>query len=278
MSLHDVLEDPVELNLIEGAERALRLFTHDPRGDLVSEILLRERCWEPFESRLLLACLRPGAIAVDVGANLGYFSVLWCLAAVKVAKVFAFEPAADNYALLLKNLALNDCEPDVMAFRAGLGERNESATLYRSSSNLGDHQLEAGVSDRECEPVEVLAGADVLARHVSRIDLVKIDTQGTETAVVKGLLPLLAASTPRLQILVELTPFALRRAGSSGRELVTELASLGLPMAIVDHVEGRVVPHSPEALCRWSDNVDACAGDEGFMNILVGECPRGFST
>ena len=54
----------------------LRLRLHPAGTDLVSDRLRETRLWEPFETRLCLALVGPGAVCVDVGANLGYFTVL----------------------------------------------------------------------------------------------------------------------------------------------------------------------------------------------------------
>lgn len=268
--------EPLTLSPLSGVAEPLQLFTHDPDLDLVSAVMHREGAWEPFESELLVACLTPGAIVVDVGANLGYFSLLLAQAEVPVQQVFAFEPAAANYELLQRNIALNDCGERVTAIHAALGTADGDAVLHLSEDNLGDHQLVPSETGRQTEPVRILAGDAYFAGRMERADVVKIDTQGTEAAVVSGLWQLLQRSRPALQMLIELTPFALRHAGSTGRALVELLAELALPLAIVDHENRRVVPESAEALCRWCDNVDSTPQDQGFMNIFVGEIPPAF--
>ena len=268
------VDSPLQLKPIAGLGRDMRLWTHDPATDLVSDILHRQRRWEPCETRLLLACLTPGAVCVDVGANLGYFSVALALAAVPVARVLAFEPAADNFNLLARNAELNGCGHKLEAYPLALGEVAGTAELYRSADNFGDHQLCSLDHGRNREAVRVEVGDRFLGARADRLNGVTSDTQGTEAAVVRGLASLLRASREQLHLLVELTPFALRTAGSSGRELVSLLAELDLPMAIVDHLEDRIVPETPEALARWCDNVDATEGDEGFMNIFVGAVPQ----
>lgn len=268
---------PVTLHPLPGLRAPLRLYTHDPAADLVSARLHAERAWEPFESRLLLACLAPEAVALDVGANLGYFALLFALATARPQRVVAVEPAADNFALLSANLSLNDCVERVTALPLALAQRDGNGRLHRSADNLGDHQLHGGDGERRAETVVLRAGAPLLREAgLERIDLLKVDTQGAESAVLRGLWPLLERSADGLRAVVELTPWSLRAAGSSGRELVSLLAALELPLAIVDHVAGRVVPHSAEALCRWSDNVDACPGDRGFMNLFAGTVPPRF--
>lgn len=262
----------VSLRPLPGLARAPVFEVHDPSIDLVSRRMVADQIWEPFESTLWMACLRDDDVVVDVGANLGYFSVLAACAESRVRAVQAFEPAASNVKLLRKNIARNDAVI-VEAHPCALGDSTQSMELHLSGDNLGDHQLygEEGVRNRES--VLMVRGDEYLADKVSRIDLLKVDTQGTECSVIRGLLPLLAESGGRLRILLELTPYSLRRAGDSGRALIEALDTLGLPMAIVDHIENRVVPSTAEALATWCDNVDSVAGDEGFMNIFLGEIP-----
>lgn len=264
---------PVRLKSIAGLARPLALYTWDPDADLVSARLWQERAWEPFETRLWVRAQRRGDTVVDVGANLGYFSLLSAVAKRRAGRVVAFEPAADNHALLTENLRLNDCQARVEVVQAALGACSGPGTLQRSEVNRGDHQIFRGDGDRAGEAIQVLAGAEALAGRVDRIDLLKIDTQGSEAAVVAGLWPLLEASRLSLRLLLELTPFSLALAGSSGRALLERLADLDLPMAIVDHVGHELVPSDPERLAHWCDNVAATPGDRGFMNIFVGHAP-----
>ena len=119
--------------------------------------------------------------------------------------------------------------------------------------------------------VALVRGAEWFADRESKLDVVKIDVQGHEHAVVEGLLPLLAASGEGLRLLLELSPRSLRRAGSSGRALIESLATLDLPFHIVDHIEHRLVACSGAELATWCDNVDSCPDDEGFMNIFLGQ-------
>lgn len=265
----------VRLAPIRGLRCDLTLQTHDPSTDLLSRKLHAERQWEPFETKLWVASQQAEAVVVDVGANLGYFSLLSAQHERKASRIFAFEPAADNVALLSYNLDLNDAQRCVDVHAIALGDCDTNGSLHRNEDNRGDHQIYPGDGERVKESIAVRQGADLLSPMVSHINLLKVDTQGSEYGVILGLLPLLRASGDGLRILLELTPYSLRLANSSGRALVTLVASLGLPLWIVDHIEHRLVPSDAEALCEWSDNVDSVSGDRGFMNIFVGIAPQG---
>jgi FkbM family methyltransferase len=226
--------------------------------------------WEPYETSLLLGLLRPGDVFVDVGANIGYFSVLAASVVGAQGAVFAFEPDPDNYRLLCANAGLNGLDCSITAVEAALSDVAGEGQLYLSEDNLGDHQVYAGDEPRNSVPIALHHGSQYLAGRVQRLDLLKIDTQGSEFQVIAGLLPLLMDLQHKPHIIVELTPHSLRQAGASGRALIEMLAKLELPFWIIDHIECRLEASSAEELARWCDNWDEVAEARGFINILVG--------
>ena len=214
---------------------------------------------------------------MDVGANIGYFTVIAASRVGDSGRVFAFEPGPENFSLLQANLALNGLEMRVEAVHAALSDTEGAGRLYLSEDNLGDHQIYASGENRESVQVSLINGTDQLQHRIIRLDLLKVDTQGSETLVMSGLMPLLHRLPSLPRILIELTPLSLREAGSSGRELIELLATLGQPFWIVDHIERRLADSSESELAQWCDDVAAVAGDRGFMNILVGPAPAAYS-
>ncbi|GAB3270907.1 FkbM family methyltransferase [Parahaliea aestuarii] len=255
---------------VPGLGQGAVLRVHGESDRCISRQLLEQGIWEPFETSLVQRFLGSGDVFVDVGANLGYFTVLAAHRVGPGGRVFAFEPDPANFALLQDNIERNACAAWAQAVRAGLAACDGAAHLHLSDDNLGDHQLFDTGEGRNSVAVSLLDGGAWLAQRSDRIAMIKIDTQGYEHEVMRGLLPLLQRLPQVPRILIELTPLSLRQAGSSGRALVTLLAELGQPLWIVDHVEHRLVLSSAGELARWCDNVDACPGDAGFMNLLVG--------
>jgi FkbM family methyltransferase len=274
LSGYRMLTPPVELR-VPGLARSLRLHVHGDADRHVSRRLREEGIWEPYETALVLAALQPGDVFVDVGANIGYYPVIAAGNVGPGGAILAFEPDPDNFRLLEENLRLNGCDQVATAFRAGLADTAGPGHLYLSEDNAGDHQIFATGGDRRSLAVTLHNGADFLRSRVTRLDLLKVDVQGAEYAVMAGLLPLLVALPRVPRIIIELTPLSLRQAGSSGRALIELLATLGQPLWIIDHIEHRLAACSPTELARWCDDVDAVAGDMGFMNILVGPAVPG---
>jgi FkbM family methyltransferase len=264
---------PVTLRL-PGLSASVQMFVHGPEDKHVSQKISRDGVWEPYESSLVLSRLHCGGVFVDVGANIGYFTVIGASHMGEGGRVYAFEPDPKNFHLMEKNCAHNSLQSRIHAVRAGLSSEDSAGQLYLSEDNLGDHQIYASTGGRAHVDITLYHGARYLQSQLQRdkiakIDLIKVDTQGSEFAVMAGLMPLLQSLDPVPTLLIELTPYSLRQAGSSGRELIELLAQLQQDFWIVDHVEHQLVLSSAEALAQWCDNVDAVEGDEGFMNILV---------
>ena len=258
---------------VPGLTVDLAMYIHGERDRHVSRRLREEGVWEPYETSLVLQLLQPGHVFVDVGANIGYFSLLAATRVGDSGTVYAFEPDPSNYALLMASAKHNGLAHIICAEQAGLAETAGEAKLYLSEDNLGDHQIFATDHSRESKAINLLRGSDYLGSRIQRLDVLKVDTQGSEFGVIQGLMPLLLRLDMPPRIIIELTPFSLRQCGSSGVALITLLSELGQPMWIIDHIEHRLVRSSADELSQWCDNVDAVSGDEGFMNILVGQAP-----
>ncbi len=256
---------------VSGLHPPLELFVHGPQDRYVSQRLRDDGIWEPFETELVSALLTPGAVFADVGANIGYFTLLGAHWVGPDGAVIAVEPDPANAALLRRSLQYNALEGRVTLIQGAFAEQAGEGQLYLSEDNLGDHQTypESG-SARASLSIQTFNGSDCMRGQCERLDLLKVDTQGSEAQVVAGLLPWLHALPSPPQILIELTPFSLREAGSSGRALIAMLTQFDQPFWIVDHIEHRLVPSSANDLAQWCDNVQATPGDRGFMNILVG--------
>ncbi|MFK8022139.1 MAG: FkbM family methyltransferase [Pseudomonadales bacterium] len=260
-------QETVELALAEPLS-PLTLCIHGEQDQHVSKTLRETAVWEPFESHLILERLQRGATFVDVGANIGYFSVLAAQQVGAAGQVFAFEPDPANVALLRQSIALNELR-NCDVIEAGLSSTDQKAQLFLSENNFGDHQIYAHGNARQSVDIELLNGTSYLRPRLSRLDFLKVDVQGAEIEVMAGLMPLLLELNAYPDVLIELTPYSLVQAGGSGRQLIELLARLNLPFWIVDHIEHDLVASTAEELAVWCDNVESCGDDQGFMNIML---------
>jgi FkbM family methyltransferase len=169
-------------------------------------MLLTKRVIEPELTDRLIGSLRPGDCFVDVGANMGYFSVLASRIVGDGGSVLAFEPCQANLNSLLRNVKLNRCR-NVNIFSIALSDavsRHEMAAppFYNwGVATLGGSDL-GEKSSLFAFPFDSLAWpADVLAR----ISLIKIDTEGHDLNVLHGMQSLLGRNM-QLKVMCELSP------------------------------------------------------------------------
>ncbi len=150
---------------------------------------------------------------VDVGANVGSYSVLAC--AVRGARGFCFEPVPATYRRLVDNLRLNDLLERVVPLNVGLGER-DTELVFTTGENCMNHVLASGESATATISVPVRTLDAVLAG--ARPAIMKIDVEGFELPVLRGAAQTLADATLH-SVVMELNGSGTRY-GFSDRELV----------------------------------------------------------
>lgn len=223
-----VVTEPVQLKIsLGGAPIALHLFERD----FVSDIIRRDLYWELPQTKLLARHLKPTDTVLDIGANLGYFTVV----AARLARdgvVHAFEPDPDNFALLRRNCALNGCR-NVVLHNVALSNRAGAASLHQSGYNMGDHRL-APINNPASDATIALSPGDALLAALPRVDVIKCDTQGSEADVLDGLTQLIGRSTPKPLMLIEFEPLGLVAMGRSYRELLDCFDAWGYRYAFVN--------------------------------------------
>lgn len=157
---------------------------------------------------LLRKIVKPNDVFVDIGANIGYFSLLVAHNS-SSAKVVAFEPAADLYQKMKDNIALNKIE-NIMTVNAAVGKVNEEKELFISASdNLGMSSfVQPENYSGKKERVNVVTLDDWFkSSGLSKIDIIKLDIEGSEFAAIKGMTQILKEQKPIL--IVELNPETL---------------------------------------------------------------------
>jgi FkbM family methyltransferase len=203
-----------------------------------------ERGFDAVSSARLRSFLRPGMTVVDVGAHLGYYTLL---AARKVGQrgcVHAFEPCPVNLTLLRQNVDRYAAGNVIVhAVAAGQETATRSFRLAGSGDTAGfyEHPLAATTGVVSVEQVRV---DDLVSPPV---DLVKVDVEGAEMEVLAGM-SVLVGSGPGPALLLEWNPACLRAAGRDPRDLLEWLKDNGYRFEAIDEERGTVVP--VEALLR----------------------------
>ncbi len=237
----------------------------DTRDRYVAFKLWRTRAYEASETAFFVRFARPGLRVLDVGANIGYFSVLLGRAVGSTGKVLSLEPAPKTAAICRKNLEINGLLSTVQLLEVAAGPEPSTATLYvdrdhPSNNALYDHRL-GGSTLREARQVDVVRLDDVAA-EMGPIDLIKIDVEGAELSALKGARETMRGS-PTLVICCEVAPRWLRAAGHRPEDLLDEITSHGFEAYefTVDGVLAAIDPY------ERAENLERADAGENFCFI-----------
>lgn len=200
-----------------------------------------EGIYERSLTRIIRSLVSPGDISVDVGANFGWHTVSMAECVAKEGQVFAFEPNSEMFGVLEQNIALNDLESQTTAINAAVGEVEASGQLHAADgqSAIGYVSLDdSNGAGGPGESVKIVPIDDVLADHLSNISFIKIDAEGFEPFVLRGMRGVIASENPPA-IMVEFSPEALERQPHGTAGLLAQLREVDAVMTIEQ--DGRLV-------------------------------------
>jgi FkbM family methyltransferase len=171
---------------------------------------------------------------IDIGANIGMYSILAAKHSVAGSRVISIEPDDINCGFIRKSVAMNSCV-NVTIFQQAAGDYDGDAKLYINELNKADHRLYDEKSERPFKQIKVCQIDTLLAAEGDgfRVDLVKIDTQGFELKVFKGMQKTLS-SNPHIEIIIEFWPWGIAQAGDNPSELLDLILSHGFEIHKID--------------------------------------------
>ena len=164
----------VEWNIRNGTKYFLRLNAFD-------QIVLNEM-YILKEYKSLYRYIKPRSTVIDVGAHIGFFSVL-AARLNKDVKVISFEPFSENYSLLVKNVGANSLKDRVKTFPLGVGAKREKRKLYIHAVNSGGHSLYK--KSNKSISINLVSLQEVFrANNITVCDFLKMDCEGAEYEIL----------------------------------------------------------------------------------------------
>jgi FkbM family methyltransferase len=188
MLVGHMAQKTLTLKIKNGRSIKLSISNHEKKY-IVSEVI-EEDCYFPKIGRHDFN-LRPNDTVIDVGANVGIFTVYAATLASK-GKIYAFEPVKSNFNHLTKNIALNKLK-NVIIERVGISDSKRETTIFLERSNTGGHSLykekyENIETIRGTETINLITLQEVFDRYkIKNCNFLKIDCEGSEFDVIKGL-------------------------------------------------------------------------------------------
>jgi len=199
---------------------------------VISEFIKQRKIWAEAETRIFRELLKPGMVVIDVGANIGYFSLLASTLVGSGGTVHAFEPDPLNCRLLKKNIRLNRAS-NIKVIKAALSDNDERLSLFLNSDNKGDHRIwETNQESRKKIHIRAMTLDQYVKKTAIVPSFIKIDVQGAEGKVLNGMKDTLKQNSTT-NLLIEFWPTALRNCGTNPVELVQQIAKAGFTIRVV---------------------------------------------
>ena len=242
--------------LIRGSQMILA-----PQGSFAPIDLVRDK-FEIGTAKVFEETVQPGDCVLDIGANVGFFTLLAAKLAGPEGKVYAFEPEPSNYEVLLKNLALNNYD-QVEAIPKAVSSENGEAQLIISALDSGFHSLaHLNLPERGTVTVETITIDSFLEeRGWPQVDFIKMDIEGWEIAALDGMEQYFKRDGS-VKLVIEFCPWIMATVDVSPESFIERMESYGLDVNLItlDGVEPLDNSNLPEVLDRLTKK-------DGYANL-----------
>lgn len=271
------------LNVIPGASTTYKMFDNliaprtpqyfkdinaclyvDHNDQSIGLPLLLNGVHEPGLCSLIKRIVKPGMTCVDIGANIGYISILIGSRLKGYGSLVSFEPAKTNYTLLKKNINLNHLTNIVTIENQAVSDHNGTMFLRVSNNNSGAHSLvDTEINDSQ-ESVNVVSLDSYFGDRA--IDFIKIDVQGAEQLIIDGANKILS-SRFRPTIVLEFWPAGLERANCDPAKLLGDLHDYGYATWMLDEDTGKIKSMSDNEIITLSRNMNHAIKGLGYCTL-----------
>ena len=196
----------------------MKFLITNPRICPIGRSLYRSQVWEVEETELIQSMAKPGMTILDIGAHRGYYTLVFSKQVGDSGRVLAFEPDDAQLPSLYKNLEMNSI-------------KNVSVHELALSNVAGDHTLKVCSVDSLTLHTEIFDEWSQ-KEDISKVDMVKLDIEGSELNALKGMKGMLEKCHPTL--FIEVHPVYLKDFGQSADELIEFLTDLGYKFTPID--------------------------------------------
>jgi FkbM family methyltransferase len=209
---------------------------------------LHRGTFEPYEAELFETAVKPGMTVVDIGANVGYYTLLAARRVGDTGRVYAFEPDPRTSASLRANVVENELT-NVTVIQKGVSDSPGPRTLYMSgrASHTGMRRSMEERSIVSASLIDVVTLDEALDGRP--VEVMKMDIEGEEAAALRGMRDTLAVSSD-LQLFVEFSPAALELAGVAPIAFLDELYVHFSEVMVIDEARRRLLPPNSNLLAK----------------------------
>lgn len=217
---------------------------------------------EDFEFQKVRGFVKKGMIVLDIGSNIGFYTLQFSKLVGKNGKVFAFEPDPDNYSLLAKNIEKNNLN-NVIAIKKAVLNKTGPLQLYLCKENRGDHRIFESNDERDSIKIDGTKIDDIFSSE-TKIDIIKMDIQGSEYLAVEGMHDVIERNEDII-IITEFSPYRLKKCGFSGNIFLNKIKEIGFKTILINEKEKVLEEVSSEELSRLCNE----RNPHDYVNIIL---------
>lgn len=211
-----------------------------PKDKDVSLYLLVNGVYAKFTTEVFKREIKRGMSIVDIGAHIGYYTLLFARLTGEEGKVFAFEPSAENFSLLTKNVEINGYKNVVLIPKAVLNFTGKTKLFLDKDSSCGHRTyLFEQKKGENCLLVDTVSLDDFFKDKNQNIDLIKMDIEGAEYASLQGMSRLLEKNKD-LKIVTEFYPKLIREFGSFPEDYLEALTHWGFEFYYINERKEKI--------------------------------------
>ena len=219
----------------------------NPDDKVLVKSLNQSHEYEKGTVSLVSKLVKNGMNVINIGANIGYFTILLASLVGNNGKVFAFEPLPISVEFLKKNVEFNDYK-NTEIIKKGVSQSSGKQYLQVAPSSVHNYisSTNKGLSKIE---IDVTSVDDFLESKDVKIDLIVMDAEGSEKNILEGMQKTLQKN-PKLEIITEFNPFTLELTGTNSNEFLELCEKLKLSLYLINEKNGNITPVSKEELMK----------------------------
>lgn len=193
----------------------------------ISKELVLTGWHEKNSSKFIQKEIKEGMSIVEIGANIGYYTLIEANIIGKNGHIYAFEPNLKNMQNLKTNIHLNSYEDMVSFYPFAIGGENTTADFYVADfGNLSTFaKREDNLCDYKIQKTKVVKLDDIL--RGKKIDYFRMDVEGYETEVIKGMHEILSSQEAPYGMFIEVHSELLHKLNSTAKEFINKLSGYG---------------------------------------------------
>ena len=228
----------------------------DPKDN---NFLSVNKIYEPQVTKTINKIVKAGDWVVDIGANIGYYTLLLAKLVGPKGKVISFEPDPTSFKILKKSIKANNFKNIILENKA-ITDKNQEIDFYLSKKDTRLHQIFNNPNSKEVLRIQTTTLDDYLKNFSAVINFVKIDIEGAEPLALQGMTKTIKKNS-NIKIITEYVPNHLKLSGCDGENYLKNLANLNFKFYDLDQIKEKnicigkkqIIAKYPEKNTSWTN-------------------------